>query len=161
MARVFFGGVPTAPDVRLLRERYPALQGGDEVSYAEIEQVIGVKHGTSHFRSVVKAWRSALHNDLNIDTVAVPGAGIRCLMPNERVDASFKTFREGIRKAGRGVRRAATIRPDSVSGADAKRLEHLQLYGGRLVRDATVMIKEVALPGPAEQNPRRRLGDES
>ena len=54
------GGVPTAPDVRRLLDRYPDLNPGDVVPYDDVAETIRAEHGSCRWRSVTTAWRSHL-----------------------------------------------------------------------------------------------------
>jgi hypothetical protein len=66
--RLFFGGVPTTPDVNRLEEAYgrELLTAGTLIPYVDVTEVINEQPGTSRFKSVTHAWRKKMETDYNI-----------------------------------------------------------------------------------------------
>lgn len=90
---LFFGGVPTGPDVEKIRESYPdyQLQPGQIVPYGEIENIIMEKRGASRFKTVTVAWR----NDVQLKTghvidPDVSAGGFRVLTEEEKLEKAMK-----------------------------------------------------------------------
>lgn len=53
-------GLPTGPEVSILKQSYPDPQVGDRIPYAEVAAIIGRAPNTHRFRSVTNAWRRYL-----------------------------------------------------------------------------------------------------
>lgn len=59
---LFFGGMPTGPDVKKLNDRWPEPKQGDRFSYSEIERTIGISRNEGRFHSITNAWRADLQS---------------------------------------------------------------------------------------------------
>lgn len=61
-AELFFGGIPTKPDVDKIARRWPthALTPGQTIPYREVAEVIGETVRSNRFRSVTNAWRKSV-----------------------------------------------------------------------------------------------------
>ncbi|KQP36110.1 hypothetical protein [Pseudorhodoferax sp. Leaf274] len=152
MSKVYFGGMPTEPDVKKLLAAFPDIQEGDEIAHEDIERVIGHKREDNRYRAVVAAWRKRLLNDENQDLGAVSGIGFKCLAPDERISRSVDGFQSGTRKQLRSVRRAQLVRTDDPI-LTAKQ-DGMRRYGLALADQAAKMMKEIEPPKPQAQMPR-------
>lgn len=76
--KLFFGGIPTEPDITALKESFPAstLKPGVLVSYQDIEKVISCAIRSNRFRTVVNRWREELEKDGGIVTRCQNGVGV-------------------------------------------------------------------------------------
>lgn len=65
--KVYFGGIPTEPDVNKLMDKFPVnmLNPGFEITYEEVAKVIDEKIGSSRWRSVTNAWRNKMESKYN------------------------------------------------------------------------------------------------
>jgi len=54
--KLYFGGVPVEPDVKMLRERFSPLTKGKEFFATEVEEVLGLKRDEKRYETVVQAW---------------------------------------------------------------------------------------------------------
>ena len=103
-------GMPTSPDVTLIREKYKELKVGDRITYEEMSKLIGVPKDSGRFISVTNAWRKRELQD---------GRGIKCETGEGFIVASFDQITEGTieafssigRKARKQWKHLATIRP--------------------------------------------------
>jgi len=95
----FFGGVPTAPDIKRIREQYPDenLKEGQFIDYDTIAGIIGVESGSSRFRTVTMSWRKFVRLDSRKIIDVERGKGFIVLNDNEKVTLSGK-------KIGRAVK---------------------------------------------------------
>jgi len=105
---VFFGGVPTEPDVRKLVDRFGTPEPGI-IAHEDVEAVLGHGRLTSRYRTVVWVWRRRLFRQSNIDMIAEPGVGFRVLTSGERVDVCVRDLGQTVTKLRRGGRRHASI----------------------------------------------------
>ena len=125
---VFRAGIPTAPDVRKLRERFPgsSMQGGDCISYADIEQLIGCAAKSSRFRTVTTAWRRSLLQCEAIILKPLRGQGLTVLKDNEKLELAADTLDKGMRQVQRSMAIAAHINTDNLTEVEKTSLSDLQ-----------------------------------
>jgi hypothetical protein len=151
---LYFGGIPTGPDVKRLLERFGSPAPG-LIPYEEIERAIDERRGHSRFRTVVIAWRHRLLRESNIATRAEAGEGIRILTEPERVD-------EGKRMIGLSARRVLAqhrwnlmIDVTKLDELARRKHDHLVRYSLALATSAQTGMKQLnaALKVP-EQLPR-------
>lgn len=158
MNRVFFGGVPTAADVKKLKEALSAdLKVDQVIPHEQIEAVIALKRTTSRYRTVVSAWRRQLLDEQNVDLDSIAGVGYLVLTEPERVRVSIRDHRRGTRKVSRSVGRMARVRTETLPDAERVQAEHAsRLMQGSLValRSAT---KEIAVRFSSSQDANPRL----
>lgn len=151
MTKAFFGGVPTAMDVRKLNEAFPELTEGDEIAHADIEALLGLAHTVSRYRTVTNAWRRSVLNDRNIEVAAVAGEGFRCLTAPERVSGGIRGVQIGTRKQMRSVRRVMFVRSDDP--ILCRKQEVLQRFAVAVTAQASDMMKEILPPKPTQRLP--------
>lgn len=68
--RLAFGGMPTGPDVKRIREHYPdseLIEGATEITHQEIAEILGESMDSNRFRTVASAWRSAVRREAGKD----------------------------------------------------------------------------------------------
>lgn len=152
MSKLFLGGVPTNADVRKLKEAFPDLTEGSEITHEEVERVVQLSRESSRYRSVTRAWRRDLLTHSGIDLAAVPGIGFRCLDAGERIAASVDGFKSGTRKQMRAVRRSALVQTDDPMLV--KKQDVLRRFGAAIAQEAGAMLKEIEPPRAQQQAPR-------
>jgi hypothetical protein len=100
-------GMPTGPDVRRIREKFPdslLVEGETEIAYEEIAEVIYESIDSNRFRTVTMAWRRAVQKD--------SGKIIKCQNGNFVViDDSGKLgeVKSRVRSAGKNIRVAKNV----------------------------------------------------
>lgn len=124
--RTFFGGVPTAPDVKHIRDEFPddQLKAGTFISYKEIEDVITVNRDRSRFRTVTTAWRKTVENEAGVVIQVKPTEGFIVLSEGEKADFSGQKLREAGRKARRGYKVACMVDRRQLNEEERARLDH-------------------------------------
>lgn len=50
-------GLPTAPDVEAICQKWPELAVGQEIFYSDIQTLLKIEPGSSRWKSVTDAWR--------------------------------------------------------------------------------------------------------
>ena len=130
-ARLFFGGIPTAPDVKKLEDRFGILKAGTLISHAELSSCIGVPWKSTRYRSVVESWRKKLMREHNIDTGAEPSVGIRILTGPERIAASEADFGSAVKKTRKAVKRIVPIPDEGLSEIEKKTRDHVRMIACR------------------------------
>lgn len=100
-AQEYFGGLPTDPEVRKLREHFGDMQKlrGTTISHEDIEKVIGVKREDNRYKTITNAWRKRIRKETGVeirgDLAEVIGIGFRVLTDGEQV-----TFSTDLRQRG-------------------------------------------------------------
>lgn len=154
--RMFFGGIPTEPDVRRLMDRFGDPGPGMLIEYETLEKEIGKPRTSSRFRTVVSAWRARLLKEHNRVGMAVPSRGIRILREEERAGHAASGHRRGVRQVVRSARDAALIRLDQLSGDARTQAEQVQKVGGDMAQAAVNGARVLAaIMRPPTQLPRK------
>lgn len=122
--QVYFGGVPTEPDVQKLVDKFGVPAPG-VIAHADLEKVLGLTVKESRYRTVVGAWRGRLLREHNVASVAAIGEGIRILTEPERVEYGRRTFGLTARKVVRNHRWAMMIDASKLSETEKVRCAHL------------------------------------
>lgn len=155
MSKVFFGGTPTAIDVRKLVDVFGVPDVGTEITHEQVEACIGLKRTQTRYRTVTLAWRGSLLREHNVDLSAERGTGFRALAPDERVSAGVVGVQSGVRKQMRSIKRA------DMAVTDDPVLMHkqntLRRYGVLLAAESTSLMKTIEPPKAPDQLPRPTL----
>lgn len=151
-SKMFFGGMPTGPDVRKLIAAFGKPTPGTEITHEEIEAVLSITRKESRYSVVTLAWRKQLLKDDSIDIGAVNGIGFRALIDSERVSNGVSGVQQGARKQMRSIKRATML--ETANPELQKKQELLTRYGIALQGEVNTMLKQIAAPKPAEQMPR-------
>lgn len=139
----FNAGVPTEPEVNMLREKFGSPVPGTVISYDQIEQTIKVPKTASRFRTVLNAWRAKLDREHNILLGAIPSVGFKVMNSSERVNHSGKTYKKGLRSISKSVRVASTTSVDSLSPDEMRARTHFISTGGTLLAAARTQAKAI------------------
>lgn len=142
----FFGGMPTAIDVRNIEAAVGVPTPGQDISHKTVEAAIGVDRHSSRYRTVTNAWRAKLRK-AGIDIGAVRGEGFRVLTQDERVEISYEGVASGVRKVGRSLRRAASV-PVSELGQVALAKHDAVLLAGQAIMQAAEPMRQARKISP-------------
>jgi hypothetical protein len=116
--KMFFGGVPVDPEVKMLRSHFGVPVHGQVIAHEDCETVLGLDRKSSRYKTVIHAWRSSLKRSDNIEFIALPGEGFRVLFDDERVEVHISGVSRGIRKIDRSARSLASVPRDGSPGED-------------------------------------------
>lgn len=149
--KVYFGGIPTEPDVRKLMDHFGVPQPG-LIAHEVLEQLVGHEHTSSRYVTVVGAWRKKLLREFNVASKAEPGDGIKILTEPERVEESRRRLGQSARQAARDHRWALMIDASKLDDVARKKLDHTLRATAAVATAAAVNIKELAtaLKAPAQ-----------
>lgn len=157
MSKLFLGGVPTAPDVKKLREAFPQIDEGTDFTHEQIEAVIGLSPKSTRYRCVTLAWRKEMLNGHNVEIVAVPTIGFRALTGPERLDTNVKGFKNGARKQGKHIHRVGMVRAETLSEPEQGKQMHVMRLGAAVIAQASSMLKEIEPPRQKQITQQRPL----
>lgn len=154
-AKLFFGGVPTAPDVDKLNEAFPDLvRNGRILTHQEIEVASGLVYGTNRYQTVVQAWRKRLaKKGIILSGRKAKGKGYAVLTGDQIVDYA----QEKIQHAGRKVKHAVIAVshvPDNELSTERRRYrDQLIAQAASLLQGHLGFRKALAVPKPVEAAP--------
>lgn len=156
--KLFFGGVPTAPDVTLLLEAIPpdSMEPGSVYTHADLASVFTVSPKSNRYRSVVAAWRNKILQDHNIDITAEIGVGYRVLKDDERITHGVRDAKGARKKLTRAAHRIDRADRSLLTDAQRKQADHaVRLFGAQALalRGAE---KEVSSAGKVVSLPRKK-----
>jgi len=148
-----FDGLPTAPDVKLLVERYGVPEPG-LIPHAEISALIGIPWPSARYTTVTNVWRNKLEQESNLLMRVEPGLGIRILDDRERAPfLKHRTF--GIVRATRKTAiRARNIPTEKLEPRDQAEALHLQTHIAMMYTAMQNGAKALQPPKPPPQLPR-------
>jgi hypothetical protein len=108
---VFFGGVPTDIDLRLLREAFPPaeLTVGRLLPYPSVARAIKSEVGSCRYKTVTNRWRKVLESEHGLIVGTKAGEGFIVLDDHEKLDLSSSKIRSSRRAARRSLQVAAKI----------------------------------------------------
>jgi hypothetical protein len=156
-ANAFFGGLPTAIDVRKLEETFGVPEPGTLIAHSAIAACIGVKWKSARYATVLTSWRKKLEDPHNLHTWVEPGEGLRILTEDEAVDARRTGWRHNLRAIKRTV--IATSRIDAAKIVDPERRrvrDKLEQIASRVVMFAATESQGLKPPAPPSALPRAK-----
>lgn len=122
--KLFFGGVPTKPEVDALLEIVKVKAEGQILTKEEIEESMGCDTRSNRGGSIIGSLKRRALRELNVWLCAVPREGYRIADPAERMQSSAGLVAQGRRR----IARAAVV----AETTDAARLDE----EGRKLRDS-------------------------
>lgn len=84
--QLYFGGVPTEPDVKRILDKWGVPTEGQTIGYDDIEALIHTPRTAHRFRTVTHAWRSQLLRAHNVRMLCVDGVGFCAGTPEQRLN---------------------------------------------------------------------------
>jgi hypothetical protein len=160
-AITYFGGVPTAPQVRKLMEWAKDSAPGDSLELSAIAELTGEDVRSNRFRTIVDVFRRALLRDRNFVTERIAGMGtIRILLDSERTGFGARGIRQGSRKVHRSVGVIAATPTERLTDAERDTNFHVRRLGEAIVATTRTAMKEIAqiFAAPPKQLPRSKTG---
>lgn len=156
-SKVYFRGLPVAPDIERLNKALGQPAEGDLIPYETIEEIIGCMRNTFRFKTVTHSWRSELLRDHNIEVGVERGIGFVALTPTLRVKSGSKRVEHGLRGVFRGGKRLHLIDDSRLTGPEREIKTHRMMVASRIQQAAKwdeQRVQTPDLPGPC-----RRLCD--
>lgn len=142
---MFFRGVPTDPDVKLLTDAFPKIPT-EVIPYGAIEEIIGVSKDTNRFKSVLEAWKNKIERETNEILITIRGEGVKLATPKERVTYCGKKINSGVKFVARGAKVAAFTDTRGLSDEDKKICDHFSRAASAVSMAIRVSPKELRPP---------------
>lgn len=142
---MYFGGVPTEPDIRLLRSTYPEadMKPGDRIGYKEVAKLIGSPPESSRFRGVTNRWRKLIETEtgsLILGTIA--GEAFVVLDEVQKIDLGHGKLRTAVRTTKRAYVITSRVDIKDLPQEERDRLMALQRRSAAIL--STAQIKSTA-----------------
>lgn len=154
----------TAADVQLLWDVFPdLLPDGREITHAQIEAVLKMRHQSSRYRSVVTKWRRQLFRERGVylDGQVAQGRGFIALAPDEMVRFGNRRVREAGRKFRKGLAVLAAPRDEDLSLDMRRYRQLLEATVVKITHDNRSALRDVARAmAPQPQLPRAQPVEE-
>lgn len=137
---IFSGGVPTAPDVKRLRDNFPdnTLQVGQQVKYGEVEKILGCSKHSYRFKTVTFRWRRLVEKESNVIIGTDTGKGFVILDDHQKLSLSGSKLRTAARFAKRSYIVAGHINRRNLTDDEASRLDHQGKVAGAVLAAAAI-----------------------
>lgn len=159
-AKVYFGGLPTKPDVdKIMRSIKAEERRGGVVKHEEIEGLIKVERTENRYKTVCNAWRKKVFTAHGVKIVGdrpdVVGVGFAVLTNKEQIAEAERQYGKGRRRVGAGWKTAALVTEEDLEEADLKRRDHAIQTGVQLFTAHREAQKSLAASTrPQHQHPR-------
>jgi hypothetical protein len=155
-AKMFFGGMPTAIDVKKLEERFGVPDEGTLIPHADIAACIGVAWRSARYTTVLASWRKKLESPHNLHTGVIPGEGLKILTADEAVDWRRGDWRRNVRGIKRTAMETKRIDPSKIVNAEQLKVrDKLEEVSSRVFMYAAQESKALRPPTPPAALPRR------
>ena len=154
--RVFLGGVPTEPDVRLIRETFPDadLTPGVAIPYEDIEHLLGVRRDQPRFRTVTTKWRVVFEHATG-RVISAENAKFAVLTSPEMLSFTEKKLCSAVRQSRRGYVVSGRIHRRKLSDEQKIRHDNMQKRHAAVITAA--QIKSTALLPTLEEPSHERI----
>ena len=148
---LYFGGVPTEPEVRRLRDEYPdaSLTPGSTIDYAEVAELIHSPARSHRFNTVCHRWRRQVEQETGTIIGADKGKFI-VLDDPDKADLAGAKLRHAVRSARRSATVACRVDRKRLDEPGRDRLDHVTMIAARLQETAR-LASRTQLPRLTEQ----------
>ena len=147
---MFFGGIPTAPDVERIVKTIGDIQEGQTILYATLTDIIHEAKESCRFRTVVRAWIRKMERERNLVMEAVPTVGYKVLTAPERVDFSGRKVVHGFRRIRRGAKVARLTQRENLSEDQRRTADHLSNIDATLRLAEATEARRLKFPDPVK-----------
>jgi len=138
-----FGGVPTDPDVKRIRERWPdtELKEGDTISYEDVEETIGSARLDTRFQSVTTRWRRLVFKETGKLLECNPNVGFVVASNGEKLNHGQRKLRSAFKAVRRSAEVTETIDRDKLDNEEKGRLDLTRSQQAAFIRSGQLRGK--------------------
>lgn len=122
----YFGGIPTALEIKKLREAYPEnrMKHGDIIEYDDVSEIIGAKPKTNRFKAITCRWRSLIEKDTGIRIGAFEGTYFKVLNESEKLEFIQNKKRSVTRQMRKNLIRTSYVDRSKLTQKEKDALDH-------------------------------------
>ncbi len=126
-AKLHFGGIPVAPDVKRIRDEWPdeTLTEGQIISDADMETVIGCRKSHDRYQTVTQKWRKTVEMSCGAVIGREPGVGFKVLSDSEKLQLQEGKVKSSFRAMRRSRDVSIRIDRNNLSDDERKRQDFL------------------------------------
>ena len=147
--KLYFGGIPTEPDVNLLMRSFDIneMNPGYTVDYSKVSEIINQRIRSSRWRTVTMAWRKRLEKGHGIFLDCDPDKqAFFVLSEGGKVGLSGKKLRSSIVAARRSYVVSGHVDAKKLSEDEKRHHEFYSLRAGNILASAQLRMKKNTLP---------------
>lgn len=152
-SNVYFGGIPTEPDVNRLMDAFQVqkMAAGDMIPYSKISDVIGQEKESRRWTSVTNAWRKKIEKDYGIILGCDPfNRAFRILPEGGKVQLSRKKLRAAVSSARRSYIISGLIDVKQLTKDEKREHDFNLTRSGNLLASAQLRSNNKHLPEMAQ-----------
>lgn len=122
----YFGGIPTALEVKKLKETYPEnrMKHGDIIDYDDVSEIINARPKTSRFKVITWRWRSLIEKDTGIRIGAFEGTHFKVLNESEKLEFIQNKKRSVTRQMRKNLIRTSYVDRSKLTQKEKDALDH-------------------------------------
>lgn len=143
--KLFYGGVPTRPDVEKLMKFDP--KAGTSITYDAIAAEIGVAYGASRFVTVIQAWTKEVFRSRGLQAKREGGA-VHFMTADQAHDNCKKGVAKVGRSAGRLRVRTEAVKVTELSSDRLPSHDALRRETQAILEATQKAAKQIAAPKP-------------
>jgi hypothetical protein len=146
--KTFFGGIPTAVDVKKLQEKWPVqeMNPGDIFLYSDVSALIKADIRSNRFKTVTNKWRRDLEHSDGVLIGTADSDKFVVLSDSQKLNLSGSK----LRTAGRAVRRSIVVHAftnrKKLTEAEQATYDHQQQVQAKIAAAAQLKRHQVGLP---------------
>lgn len=109
--KVYFKGLPTEMDVKVLRDTFPqaSLTVGLVIPYERVEKLIKERKGSFRFNTVTNRWRKEVERNFGVILGVQAGVGFEVKSDSQKVGLASQKNRSATRCARRALKVSALV----------------------------------------------------
>lgn len=133
---IFLGGIPTEPQIKLLRDTYHDLPEGKLIPYAEVEALLECSRKASRFAVVTRRWRKLTERLTGVIIGTTPAVGFIVLSDAQKLNLSGDKLSTAVRM----TRRSAVV----LSRVERSKLTQEELGRANFLQHTTASLLSTA-----------------
>lgn len=147
MSGLYFGGMSTDPELRLLDEKFSAIKEGDLLTHEDIEGVTGISRKAARYTTIICRYKKRLLKAKNLHLISEFKVGYHVLTAAERVERNIEDASRGFKIVRRSSERLRNVPREKLDAQTAAKAECAQTIFAKLSNDFSTKKSEIAMPG--------------
>lgn len=159
VTQLYFGGLPTGPELRKLHEAFPDLASlrGTMITHEQLEPIVGAIRKSNRYRTILSRWRKQIEKATGIvidGTGEAQGVGFMVLADSDQVHFGVNKRKQAQRKIRRWHSSVANVNEEKLTSEERRIREHEMFAAGKI--HAALMETRRPIPriAPPEVQPK-------
>ena len=143
-AEFYFRGIPTEPDVRALKKKYPneVMEVGFTIPYADVAKIIDVSPDSNRFKTVTSRWRKEFEDESGKVLEPSGNKTFRVNNASENLHLTKRKTRTAIRATHRSTCVCKLTDRRRLSSDEKKQFDHVKNINAKIVASAQTRGKD-------------------